>query len=673
MVTPLPHSPSLFAPIIPSGALLGDRYCILRMLGQGGFGRSYLAKDTQRFDETCVLKEFAPQVQGTAGLEKAQRLFEREAGVLYRLDHPQIPKFRELRRLPFGGYDYLFLVQDYIEGRTYQTWLQERQRQGQTLSEAEVALLLRQILPVLDYLHQQGMIHRDIAPDNLIQRPDGLPVLIDFGAVKQAAVTVLSQMMSPSAAQATTVHGTRLGKLGYAPPEQMQHGAVFPHSDVYALGVTALTLLSGWEPQRLMDVHTLEWTWPQTLPLNPGLGNVLYRMVALRPANRYPSAAAALQDLAQIVAVSQLKTQSSITQSSVTQSAVTQSSVTQNLIQGPVTAPPPAQTSPAPSQRPRFWLGSRSWGQIIVLAILALGTAYGILHRQNQLPNPNPAAVTLTPSLAPPSPTPIPETSPEPPPLSAEELARKQALTQARDRLNIPPSFYNQLINESFYATHPDLAGRNLSTTPEDAPLRAAWDALAAEWLDRLARLSPEQRSQLGTYSDGVLQGWIAQVNQKSLSSRALYDLVDLGFRDRFPELQSLRKPGDGHGAIDQLWRAMAKDQVVAVTQGDALATVAIDAAGNGYWRKGVEPQSGRVAIANLKAGQHLRVTLEAPPGLSLAIYPPTAQRSALQSLSGDYHWEGTLAETGLYEFVVVNGGQKRVEYALNWIVESGD
>ncbi|HCF27233.1 MAG TPA: serine/threonine protein kinase, partial [Cyanobacteria bacterium UBA11049] len=95
------------------GQILGDRYLISRQLAQGGFGRTYLAEDTNRFNELCVLKEFAPQAQSNTILKKAEELFEREAGVLYKLEHPQIPRFRELFRVNLNGKVHLFLVQDY--------------------------------------------------------------------------------------------------------------------------------------------------------------------------------------------------------------------------------------------------------------------------------------------------------------------------------------------------------------------------------------------------------------------------------------------------------------------------------------------------------------------------------------------------------------------------------
>ncbi|NET36996.1 MAG: serine/threonine protein kinase, partial [Cyanothece sp. SIO1E1] len=195
------------------GGVLGDRYRIVRELGQGGFGRTYLAEDINRFNEPCVLKEFVPQVTGAAALKKAEELFEREAKVLYQLQHPQIPRLRELFRVNLGGQGHLFLVQDYVEGPTYQALLNARQHQGLNFSEWEVIQLLRQLLPVLQYIHGMGVIHRDIAPDNLILRnQDQLPVLIDFGGVKQVATTV-AQQLKP-AGYNSNPGITRLGKVG---------------------------------------------------------------------------------------------------------------------------------------------------------------------------------------------------------------------------------------------------------------------------------------------------------------------------------------------------------------------------------------------------------------------------------------------------------------------------
>src|SRR4028119_2448301 len=261
---------------IQPGQMLGSRYRIIRRLGQGGFGRTYLAEDFHRFNEPCVLKEFAPQVHGTYALQKAAELFEREAGVLYKLQHPQIPKFRELFRVSISDRGYLFLVQDYVPGQTYRFLLDARKRQGLRFIEAEINQLLIQILPVLEYIHSLGVLHRDISPDNLILRSsDGMPVLIDFGGVKQVAATVESLFAE---ANGTPAPATRIGKLGYAPVEQMQMGIVSPHSDLYALAATVLVLLTGKEPHQLLDSQTLHWNWRAECSVSPNLSLVLDKM-----------------------------------------------------------------------------------------------------------------------------------------------------------------------------------------------------------------------------------------------------------------------------------------------------------------------------------------------------------------------------------------------------------
>uniref|UniRef100_A0ACD5H2M0 Protein kinase domain-containing protein n=1 Tax=Desertifilum tharense IPPAS B-1220 TaxID=1781255 RepID=A0ACD5H2M0_9CYAN len=165
----------------------------------GGFGRTYLAIDLERFKEPCVLKELTVPYQDRALWEKAQILFQREASTLYQIQHAQIPRFWA----SFEDNHRLFLVQDFVRGKSYRHLLQARQRQGRHFSPNEVLHLLNQLLPVLSYIHERKIIHRDISPENIMLQLPGqnsnasasaevprLPVLIDFGAVK-AAVTYL--------------------------------------------------------------------------------------------------------------------------------------------------------------------------------------------------------------------------------------------------------------------------------------------------------------------------------------------------------------------------------------------------------------------------------------------------------------------------------------------------
>ncbi|MBD2037175.1 serine/threonine protein kinase [Leptolyngbya sp. FACHB-321] len=283
-------------PPLPSGTVLRQRYLIQQVLGQGGFGRTYLALDQERFNEPCVLKEFiVPYHDGTL-IEKSKTLFHREASTLYQIQHPQIPRFWAA----FEDEKRFFLVQDFVDGQTYRQLLSDRKQKGQTFSDAEVLYFLSHLLPVLACIHSQGIIHRDISPENVILQTQattqleptqtlpeaGLPVLIDFGAVKEA--TSHWPLMSTP---------TRVGKVGYAPPEQLQTGRVYPNSDLYALAATALVLLTGREPQTLLDSRTLTWNWEPYAYVSDELAMVLRRMLAVYPGDRYQTATEVLQDL----------------------------------------------------------------------------------------------------------------------------------------------------------------------------------------------------------------------------------------------------------------------------------------------------------------------------------------------------------------------------------------
>ncbi|GGA36875.1 serine/threonine-protein kinase [Okeania sp. KiyG1] len=273
------------------GTKLRDRYIIIRQIGQGGFGKTYLAEDTGRFKQAVVLKQLTPGNQGTEFVKKAEELFHREAMTLHQINHPQIPRFWEF----IQENKCLFLVQDFIEGQTYESLLDRRRRQGIFFSEIETIDFLRQILPVLNYLHNRGIIHRDIAPDNIICRAeDGLPILIDLGGVKQIAAEVSHKADS---SENVASAGTKLGKFGYAPDEQMRLGIVAPHSDLYALGVTCLVLMTGKIPFELINVKTMQWQWNQELKLSPNFEGILNRMLAPIPGDRFQSAEEILAQL----------------------------------------------------------------------------------------------------------------------------------------------------------------------------------------------------------------------------------------------------------------------------------------------------------------------------------------------------------------------------------------
>jgi serine/threonine protein kinase len=290
-------------PPISSGTILQNRYHVISVLGQGGFGRTYLAEDQGRFNERCALKELILPEAGNYALEKSKELFQREAESLYKLNHPQVPQFRA----NFEQDGRLFLVQDYVEGKTYRELLNDRKAQTYiqgnnpnapnqapspgVFSEAEVRQLIVQLLPVLEHIHSKNIIHRDITPDNIIQRnSDGWPVLIDFGVVKELATRIFTSVAS--AAPVTTV-----GKVGYAPSEQIQTGRAYPSSDLYSLAATAVVLLTGKEPQSLFDDNQLTWNWRRWTNVSDEFASILNRMLSYRPGDRYQSATEVLQTL----------------------------------------------------------------------------------------------------------------------------------------------------------------------------------------------------------------------------------------------------------------------------------------------------------------------------------------------------------------------------------------
>ncbi|NMF60476.1 serine/threonine-protein kinase [Pseudanabaena yagii] len=273
-------------PPFPQGFVLKGRYAIRSTIGQGGMGRTYLAQDLERFNETCVLKEFIPPQDSLEVSEKAKELFRREASVLYQIRHPQVPEFRAT----FESEGRLLLVQDYVEGKNYRNLLLDRLKSGQAFSENEIFALMQQLLPVLSYLHSHNIIHRDISPENLMLRSqDNLPVLIDFGVVQETNAKLNSQMGIPSS--------TVAGKAGYAPPEQLQSGNAYANSDLYALAVTSIVLMTGREPSELFDSINLAWNWQQYTNVNPAFARVINQMLSYKPTNRYRSADEVMQAL----------------------------------------------------------------------------------------------------------------------------------------------------------------------------------------------------------------------------------------------------------------------------------------------------------------------------------------------------------------------------------------
>ncbi len=643
------------------GVLLGDRYRITAEIGQGGFGRTYLCEDTNRFNELCVLKEFAPQVQGTALLNKAQELFEREAGVMYRLQHPQIPMFREMFRVNSSGVGQLFLVQDFVDGVNYQGLLRQKLKQGQQFTEAEITEFLKRILPVLGYIHSLGVIHRDISPDNLIQRKsDGLPVLIDFGGVKQVAVNAVNEATQHLSASGNSDLPTRLGKVGYAPNEQMQRGVVMPHSDLYALAATSLVLLTGKEPPDLIDPQNFTWNWREHISLSPTLAGVLDRMLQLRPNDRFESAQAVLSALETgdgIAPVLPSKPSGNVAKSSLPTFVVGTTEKSSN----------PSGTKTTATEPGLLGILGKTW-LIIAALIGAIGCGWGVASWLGGRSNPSSTPTVPTPSQPTTSETSLPTPTATTTPASVSTTPNKSTIA------TIPATLASKGINERAYedAVKQVFIGQNPNATIQtgDDRVRAKLDAISADLGNKLtARLNDDAIQRIGKYKPSSRVTWKSQVNKLNLSERSLIDLTDAKYRS-ITEF-SAQKLGIGvepflNTALGQVYLATMFDRLQAIQAKRALDEIVFPVGGTVGTASGtLQPGEGKAYIASLSGGQAIGVNITANEPTNLSIYPHSTNLPALLTTSSTKNWSGKTSTNGYHEVVLVSHSDRPVRYEL--------
>ncbi|MEB3826574.1 serine/threonine-protein kinase [Phormidium sp. CCY1219] len=297
---PKPHNPDNgnFCQNCRSPLVLKNHYRALKPLGEGGMGRTFLAVDEDRLNAPCALKQLLParEIQGNSqAMAKATELFEQEARLLLYLGerHSQIPTllayFEQDKRW--------YLVQQLVEGRDL--W-QELQHEG-AFNEAKIRALLLDLLPVLQFIHDHQVVHRDIKPMNIIRRSasaasmagsvgSGQLVPIDFGVSKRLSAVGLNNT------------GTRTGTEGYAPIEQLRGGQAFPASDLYSLGVTCIQLLCDRPLNELYDPIASIWRWRSRLwqlnrTVSDDLAYILDKMLEDSIEQRYQSAAEIIDDL----------------------------------------------------------------------------------------------------------------------------------------------------------------------------------------------------------------------------------------------------------------------------------------------------------------------------------------------------------------------------------------
>ena len=402
-------------------SLLNNRYRIIRTLGSGGFGETFLAEDTHMpSNRRCVIKQLKPVTNNPQVYQIVQERFGREAAILEELGagSHQIPNLYAY----FAENGQFYLIQEFIEGATLTNLVQQ---QG-PLSDSSVQQMLLNILPVLDYVHSKRIVHRDIKPDNIMLRSsDGLPVLIDFGAVRETMGTVVNS-------QGNSTSSIVIGTPGFMPSEQAA-GRPMYSSDLYSLGLTAIYLLSGKLPQHLeTEPLTGEIIWQtEGLRVNPSLAAVLDKAIKSHGRDRYLTAREMLDALKGSAAPMPSTIPAAPMPPTIPAPlpGVTQPP-TRRISHVPTQAVSPKNvqsTSPPPTNQ-----GS-SRGIIIASAIAGTLIGGSILAGLILTQTPNKTSSTVStpptvsptstnPSSPPPSPTPTTPSSPSPPPPTSSDL-----------------------------------------------------------------------------------------------------------------------------------------------------------------------------------------------------------------------------------------------------------
>ncbi|MGB8700179.1 MAG: protein kinase, partial [Thermosynechococcaceae cyanobacterium] len=472
------------------------------------------------------------------------------AEVLYKLQHPQIPRFREW--FVDSTRESMFLVQDYAEGPTYQEILRDREasaiqsHQGGTFSESEIITLFNQLLPVLGYIHERGVVHRDLSPDNLICRnSDRLPVLIDFGGVKEVTISAAQPHRTEQGAKNNV---TLIGKTGYSPAEQMQSGQVSPASDLYALGVTALVLLTGQDPTDLYDAYHLTFDWQDKAKTSAGLTAILNKMTAHRVSERYTSTKQILQDLDLLsrnpsplldwtaasppdwtVAAANHPSAQTVGSAKTVAVAPSGTAMATAIAQPATSAAPIARTPLAQSPGIVSWVWNHTVGLVRSLLVFALLIGAGVLgwfavrwwlesQQVPSLPSGNPPSVRPTQSA-----------------YSDTERQRKAQLIDRLDQSGVSSSFFYRLANEAYFLQYPNQRGKQLGSGPEDAQNRENWDRVGGQVLDLMEPLSPESRGRLGSYSSRDRNQWKRKLRAAQKDEKQLYETTEARLLNALP------------------------------------------------------------------------------------------------------------------------------------------
>jgi serine/threonine protein kinase len=266
------------------GTVLRARYKIVELVGQGGMGAVYRAEDLRLEGRQCAVKEVQLETEADFAAQ-AREQFQREASVLARLDHPNLPKVSDY--FSKGNRDYL--VMDFVAGRNLKEVMDEARRQGQFIEEKQVRTWADQLCDALSYLHSQDppILHRDVKPANIRLTPGGTLKLVDFGLVK---------LLAPDDSRTITILQGR-GTIQYTPLEQYggDTGHTDVRSDIYSLGATLYHLLTNQPPadvkQRFLQPNSLPPPRSLNPRLSPRIERAILRALEMHPDKRPASVA----------------------------------------------------------------------------------------------------------------------------------------------------------------------------------------------------------------------------------------------------------------------------------------------------------------------------------------------------------------------------------------------
>ena len=512
-------SPSTrLSPLSGSGTVLVERYRLEERLSgpdplQGSLWR---AVDVMAGDLPVAIR----QLETPAAQQRLQAVWPQLQSLL----HPQLPRCGELLELD----GVLWLVRDWQDGLTYDVLLRQRR-----FSAEEVLLLLRQVLPVLAVLHGSGLVHGDLNLRHLLcRRRDGLPVLLEGGRLQWADA---------------------------APTDALW-------SDLYDLGVTALSLLNGQEGQGA--------AWPEHLESDAGFREVLERLLSKAPERRFNEASEVLKALEAVALPA------SVSKPTPPELTPLESTLKSTVV-------PRTRRAMVREQGAE----GRLWPVVIALALSALvGSVIGwfLLPRtssSDRAPRTGREGAASAPAVS----------------LPPAEFDQRQQLFSRLRALQVDRAWFLKLVDASLLIRFPERAGSPPTESSEDAPLRRVWTELAEEWLARIEQLPPAIRARLGRLRNGDWEQPRQTLQQQGVHPRVVEQLVSAGAQDLLPGTKQGLKPAE---PFRQLWVAAAMQSL------DDVEIVRITA-------RPLEPTNMSLRIP---AGGARLVLVEVPDGDALAL-----------------------------------------------------